>query len=53
MQICLLRSEGIDRFTFVIACHGYWKISFLPQPAITCSKLIIGTLEQGVKYAQS
>ena len=23
------------------------------QPAITCSKLTIGTLEQGVKYVQS
>ena len=23
------------------------------QPAITCSKLAIGTLEQGVKYVQS
>ena len=23
------------------------------QPAITCSKLIIETLEQGVKYVQS
>ena len=24
-----------------------------PQPAITCSKLTIETLEQGVKYVQS
>ena len=24
----------------------------LPQPAITCSKLTIETLEQGVKYVQ-
>ena len=26
---------------------------FPPQPAITCSKLVIETLEQGVKYVQS
>ena len=26
---------------------------FLSQPAITCSKLKIETLEQGVKYVQS
>ena len=25
----------------------------ITQPAITCSKLTIGTLEQGVKYVQS
>ena len=24
-----------------------------PQPAVTCSKLTIETLEQGVKYVQS
>ena len=36
-----------------LPCHGHWKISILPQPAITCSKLTIGTLEQSVKYAQS
>ena len=27
--------------------------SMLSQPAITCSKLTIETLEQGVKYVQS
>ena len=26
---------------------------FISQPAITCSKLTIETLEQGVKYVQS
>ena len=26
---------------------------FISQPAITCSKLMIGALEQGVKYVQS
>ena len=29
------------------------KKSKLSQPAITCSKLTIETLEQGVKYVQS
>ena len=28
-------------------------IRFTSQPAITCSKLTIETLEQGVKYVQS
>ena len=28
-----------------------WSVT--PQPAITCSKLTIETLEQGVKYVQS
>ena len=29
------------------------KLKILTQPAITCSKLTIETLEQGVKYVQS
>ena len=32
------------------------KFKFMPkkiQPAITCSKLTVETLEQGVKYVQS
>ena len=29
------------------------KIKYISQSAITCSKLTIETLEQGVKYAQS
>ena len=28
-------------------------VLYLSQPAITCSKLTIETLEQGVKYVQS
>ena len=28
-------------------------ITDMTQPAFTCSKLTIGTLEQGVKYVQS
>ena len=31
-------------------CINCWNIT---QPAITCSKLTIETLEQGVKYVQS
>ena len=31
----------------------YIEITIISQPAITCSKLIIETLEQGVKYVQS
>ena len=29
------------------------KIKIMSQPAFTCSKLTIETLEQGVKYDQS
>ena len=29
------------------------KLTFVTQPASTCPKLIIKTLEQGVKYVQS
>ena len=40
-------------------CQDYWTLIYPfeikppPQPAITCSKLTIETLEQGVKYVQS
>ena len=30
-----------------------WRLWQLTQPAITCSKLTIETLEQGVKYVQN
>ena len=33
--------------------HSYCQWSQITQPAITCSKLTIETLEQGVKYVQS
>ena len=32
---------------------GKQKPEAITQPAITCSKLTIETLEQGVKYVQS
>ena len=31
----------------------FYDLLFITQPAITCSKLTIETLEQGVKYVQS
>ena len=34
-------------------CLSSSKYAYLSQPAITCSKLTIETLEQGVKYVQS
>ena len=34
-------------------CHNHFAHRIQSQPAITCSKLIIETLEQGVQYAQS
>ena len=30
-----------------------WLYAYTPQPAFTCSKLTLETLEQGVKYVQS
>ena len=36
---------------FSMAVLGTWKLA--AQPAYTCSKLTIETLEQGVKYVQS
>ena len=45
---------------FEFSCNTYLKQVFsmqsnfiLPQSALTCSKLTVGTLEQGVKYVQS
>ena len=32
---------------------NYPDLLMITQPAITCSKLTIQTLEQGVKYVQS
>ena len=34
-------------------CLNFWNINVTTQPAFTCSKLTIETLEQGVKYVQS
>ena len=37
----------------VYACVSHFSILVVAQPPITCSKLTIETLEQGVKYVQS
>ena len=34
-------------------CDGSINVRCVTQPAITCSKLTIETLEQGVEYVQS
>ena len=39
-------SEGLNKW-------GWGTDESVSQPAITCSKLTIETLEQGVKYVQS
>ena len=31
----------------------FMRVKFSTHPAFTCSKITIGTLEQGVKYVQS
>ena len=41
------------KFLKVAALHPYITSQALSQPAITCSKLTLETLEQGVKYVQS
>ena len=38
---------------YKISCHNLHRNRSLSQPAITCSKLTIETLEQDVKYVQS
>ena len=43
MMICII----------VFVTHKNQQKINIPQPAITCSKLTIETLEQGVKYVQS
>ena len=37
----------------IVYLESHLKLSFVSKPAITCSKLIIETLEQGTKYVQS
>ena len=47
-EICLLLGQHIK-----IKNYDQKLSQYLSQPAITCSKLTIETLEQGVKYVQS
>ena len=37
----------------LVNSHNFKTLRMITQPAITCSKLTIETLEQGVKYVQS
>ena len=41
--------DNIHKFIYKISLASL----YVTQPAITCSKLTIETLEQGVKYVQS
>ena len=54
MHVC---QEFFFFFAYYVTGFAYSGFMFcamiLSQPAITCSKLIIETLEQGVKYVQS
>ena len=50
--------EEIHEGTFYVTYYSdneiyYFQVQLETQPAITCSKLTIETLEQGVKYVQS
>ena len=42
-----------SRTTFQVIVTVAFHNNALPRPVITCSKLEIKTLEQGVKYVQS
>ena len=42
-----------DKFSTIIYCSVKMATTQLTQSAITCSKLRVETLEQGVKYVQS
>ena len=66
LLLILVHSSGNDVFSPIEwSCYGakcishkclcayHGKTDYTTQPAITRSKLIIETLEQGVKYAQS
>ena len=46
-MLSFFSKPAIFRFT------PFWNEELITQPAITCSKLTIETLEQGVEYVQS
>ena len=60
-QLSIYNSLKIENQRFSDVFRGYKKTSVMKwvnlnvatQPAFTCSKLTIETLEQGVKYVQS
>ena len=51
------RQRKVQKFEYFEIENIFWgnikKALSTPQSAITCSKLTIETLEQGVKYVQS
>ena len=51
-MLSLLFSRKVAYF-LTLAIFFFVRKQTLSQPAITCSKLTIETLEQGVKYVQS
>ena len=56
MQYYTIKEGYTDERTKDQVCmfiHLQAEQIYRTQPAITCSKLTIGTLEQGVKYVQS
>ena len=51
--VSLGNNEGVRDLSFGAYAKFSEKLTFHNQPAVTCSKLTIETLEQGVKYVQS
>ena len=49
----VIKKNKIHKSSYHIFCGRKCKYSKITQPAITCSKLTIKKLEQGVKYVQS
>ena len=55
-SLLLLETLFIKIYDYLYLNNCYvlpWIYSYATQPAITCSKLTIETIEQGVKYVQS
>ena len=47
-----LAEPGVQKSSIIDVSQGYKYVS-ATHPVITCSKLTIGTLEQGAKYVQN
>ena len=52
LHLSPIHKDSLSKITFAKYYH-YQETLKTNQPAITCSKLTIETLEQGVKYVQS
>ena len=50
--VCLIKCN-LEAKRFAIHHTFFFLNKVISQPAITCSKLTIETIEQGVKYVQS